>query len=399
MAVIEDHESSARRVIEASSGGCAVRKHKPDQALAELLTGTVQISVSALGRRWGWSKATTHRWLIRWVREGHIVKRLGPGRTLELAPVVHRLRRSVDPSIDSLGPLKAVVSPERPASQGEDTWETVEARSVVRLGDAVRARSPFDQAPVVTLDSAVRRASPIALATLAVALALGCVSAGFSIDGLTAIFAGAFWPVVAMGATLELGKLVATAWLRHNWCSSTWFLRLVLMGMIAILMVLNGIGVFGFLVRAHLERQLALEVVVADRAADVDSRLLVESGVLSGLDKQIGQIDAAIEEMLRRGKLTTALALGSSLQQNRAQLSLRRQQQASLIAGLQVEKAKIATQARRAAADVGPVRYLAEAVAGPSVDLERVVRMLTLAIVAVFDPLAVALVVAAGSSK
>src|SRR5262249_16021708 len=86
--------------------------------------------------------------------------------------------------------------------------------------------------PVVTLDSAVRRASPIALATLAVALALGCVSAGFSIDGLTAIFAGAFWPVVAMGATLELGKLVATAWLRHNWCSSTWFLRLVLMGMI-----------------------------------------------------------------------------------------------------------------------------------------------------------------------
>ena len=120
---------------------------------------------------------------------------------------------------------------------------------------------------------------------------------------------------------------------------------------------------------------------------------------MSGLDKQIGQIDAAIEEMLRRGKLTTTLAFGSSLQQNRAQLSLRRQQQASLVAGLQVEKAKVATQARRAAADVGPVRYLAEAVAGPSVDLERVVRMLTLAIVAVFDPLAVALIVAAGASK
>ena len=380
-----------------------MRKHKPDQALAELLTGTVQISVSALGRRWGWSKATTHRWLIRWAREGHIVKRLGPGRTLELVPVAHRLRGSVDRSIDRLRPLKAVVSPKRPASQGEDTWETVEAKknpnAVVRLGDTVRARSPFHQAPVVTLDSPVRRVSPIALATLAVAFALGCVSAGFSIDGLTAIFAGAFWPVVAMGATLELGKLVATAWLRHNWCSSTWFLRFVLMGMIAILMVLNGIGVFGFLARAHLERQLALEVVVADRAADVDSRLLVESGVLSGLDKQIGQIDAAIEEMLRRGKLTTALAFGSSLQQNRAQLSLRRQQQASLVAGLQVEKAKVATQARRAAADVGPVRYLAEAVAGPSVDLERVVRMLTLAIVAVFDPLAVALIVAAGASK
>jgi hypothetical protein len=41
------------------------------------------------------------------------------------------------------------------------------------------------------------------------------------------------------------------------------------------------------------------------------------------------------------------------------------------------------------------VRYLAELVAGPSVDLERAVRVLTLAIVAVFDPLAIMLLVAA----
>ena len=51
----------------------------------------------------------------------------------------------------------------------------------------------------------------VKLAAFIVALALASVSAAFSIDGLTAIFAGAFWPVITMGAVLEAGKLVAAA--------------------------------------------------------------------------------------------------------------------------------------------------------------------------------------------
>jgi hypothetical protein len=34
-----------------------------------------------------------------------------------------------------------------------------------------------------------------------------------SIDGLTAIFAGAFWPIIIKSAVLEAGKQVAAAWL------------------------------------------------------------------------------------------------------------------------------------------------------------------------------------------
>ena len=63
-------------------------------------------------------------------------------------------------------------------------------------------------------------------AAFIVALALACVSAAFSIDGLTAIFAGAFWPVITMGTTLEAGKLVAAAWLAENWHSALLLLRL-----------------------------------------------------------------------------------------------------------------------------------------------------------------------------
>src|SRR6516164_2620407 len=65
----------------------------------------------------------------------------------------------------------------------------------------------------------------VKLAAFVVALALACVSAAFSTDGLTAIFAGAFWPVITMGATLEAGKLVAAAWLAENWHSAPPVLR------------------------------------------------------------------------------------------------------------------------------------------------------------------------------
>jgi hypothetical protein len=239
----------------------------------------------------------------------------------------------------------------------------------------------------------------VTVATLSAALALTGVSAAFSIDGLTAIFGGAFWPVIAMGMALEVGKLVATAWLRENWRIAPWALRTGLAAMIAVLMALNAVGVFGFLTRAHLERQLAIEVVAADRAAEIEARLLVQDELLADLDKRIRQIDAAIEESTRRGQPAVAMALGNSLHRARAQLSESRQQEAQVVAGLQVEKAKVAAQSRRASADIGPVRYLAELVAGPSVDLERAVRVLTLAIVAVFDPLAIMLLVAATGIK
>ena len=66
------------------------------------------------------------------------------------------------------------------------------------------------------------------------------------------------------------------------------------------------------------------------------------------------------------------------------------------LASLQIEKARIEAQRRRAEADVGPVRYLGELMGLPASDLERPVRLLTLALVAVLDPMAVVLLLTAG---
>jgi len=55
----------------------------------------------------------------------------------------------------------------------------------------------------------VDRSAKLDWVTLAIVLAMTTVSAGLSIYGLTSIFVGGFWPVIALGAVLELGKLRA----------------------------------------------------------------------------------------------------------------------------------------------------------------------------------------------
>jgi len=303
----------------------------------------VTASAAELARQWGWNRMRAGRRLRAWQQAGHI-------------------RRNAEEIVVTMAVTPAVTG---------------------AVGDRT----------TVTL----RSMTPIKLAAFLVALALACVSAAFSIDGLTAIFAGAFWPVIIMGVTLEAGKLVAAAWLTENWHSSPALLRLVLIAMIGVLMSLNAVGVFGFLTRAHLDHMLAADLMLADRTADIEARVTIQGQTVVDLDRRIAQIDAAIEESTRLGHPVGAMTLADQKRRDRADIVATRQREVQALASLQIEKARIDAQRRRAEADVGPIRYLAELVGMPATDLERPVRMLTLALVAVLDPMAVALLLAAGA--
>jgi len=95
---------------------------------------------------------------------------------------------------------------------------------------------------------------------------------------------------------------------------------------------------------------------VAGQAAEVDARLAVQTNVVADLDRRIAQIDAAFEEATRRGRTNGAMALSSEQRKLRSELAATRQHEAQVLAGLQVEKARVEGERRRAAADVGPVR-------------------------------------------
>jgi hypothetical protein len=113
--------------------------------------GRLTVSAAELGRQWGWNRMRTSRRLKAWEQAGLI-------RRNTKAIIV---TGSVTPTVT------------------DGTASVTEAASVTGMSRAEGAR---------------RSTTPVKLAAFIVALALACVSAGFSIDGLTAIFAGAFWP-------------------------------------------------------------------------------------------------------------------------------------------------------------------------------------------------------------
>ncbi|WP_246741641.1 hypothetical protein [Bradyrhizobium aeschynomenes] len=90
------------------------------------------------------------------------------------------------------------------------------------------------------------------------------------------------------------------------------------------------------------------------------------------------------------------MTIADQKRHERANIAAERSRESESLANLQIERARIQALRRRAEAEVGPIRYLAELMGIPATDIERAVRLLTLALVAVLDPMAVTLLLAAG---
>jgi hypothetical protein len=191
------------------------------------------------------------------------------------------------------------------------------------------------------------------------ALALATVSADFSIYGMTSIFVGAFWPVIGMGAALELGKLRAVTWIGRNGSATWWGLKGALTVLVLMLMGLNVIGAFGFLAKAHIGHQVEGETAVGARAADIEARLSVQADAVADLDRRIGQIDGAVEKSTAKGRTNAAMQLAADQRRNRAELAAQRDQANKTLAELKIEQAKVDGDKKVADADLGPIRYLA----------------------------------------
>ena len=67
----------------------------------------------------------------------------------------------------------------------------------------------------------------ISILVLVMGLLLTAVGGYFSIIGLATIFAGAFWSVVVMAATLELSKVVAASWIYRCWAIAPFLIPII----------------------------------------------------------------------------------------------------------------------------------------------------------------------------
>lgn len=115
-----------------------------------------------------------------------------------------------------------------------------------------------------------------AITTLISALSISCIAAYFSIIGLATIFPGSIEAVIAMGAVLEVGKIIAAIWLHKNWKTAPTTLRIYLFGAIVVLMGITSMGIFGFLSKSHIEHEQHAEKANA-LVAQVESKIAREN--------------------------------------------------------------------------------------------------------------------------
>lgn len=241
--------------------------------------------------------------------------------------------------------------------------------------------------------------------TLLVALTLSAIAAWYSIIGLTTIFAGAVVPVIIMGSALELAKITATVWLRKYWHRAGLLLKLYLVPAVIAIALITSMGIFGFLSKAHMDQGVTSGDVQA-KIAIYDEKIKTEKENIEANRKALKQMDEGVDQVLGRSTdekgAEKAVAMRKSQQKERTRLQNEILQSQKSIAELNDARAPIAAEVRKVEAEVGPIKYIAALLYGDNPDaniLERAVRWVIILLVIVFDPLAIALVLAANASK
>jgi len=240
----------------------------------------------------------------------------------------------------------------------------------------------------------------IAYLALVSGLTISAVAIWYSVAGLVSIFAAAVIPIIVMGVALEISKLIATVWLKINWSRAPVFIRAYLLIAIAVLMLITSMGIFGFLSKAHSDAGLVSGDVQA-KIAVYDEKIKTAKENIDANRKALKQMDEAVDQVMGRSTdekgADKAVALRRGQQKERGRLLAEIEAEQKKVSLLAEERAPIAAEVRKVEAEVGPIKYIANFIYGDNPDaniLEKAVTWVIIIIVAVFDPLAVILLLA-----
>ena len=240
----------------------------------------------------------------------------------------------------------------------------------------------------------------LAYLLLLTGLTISSVAIYYSVAGLTAIFSAAAVPIMVMGISLEIAKLVCATWIKAYWARVPRVMRTYMVIAITVLMLITSLGIFGFLSKAHNDQNL-VSGDVQSRIAIYDEKIATARSNIESDRKQLKQMDEAVDQVMARSTSETgadkAVAIRRSQARDRAQLSKDIETNQKAIAQLNDEAAPIRAEVRKVDAEVGPIKYIAAFIYGTTPDasmLEKAVTWVIIMIVVVFDPLAVIMLLA-----
>lgn len=228
---------------------------------------------------------------------------------------------------------------------------------------------------------------------LILALTISCVAAFFSITGLATIFSTAFVSVIIMGVALESGKLVTTGWLHANWKNKrvSFFIKLYLSIAIIALMLITGIGIYGYLSKAYLDQSIPSNTVVI-KINDYQQKIKFDNDNISGLLNQQKQMDAQIDSLLSQNHVYLSQIIKKQQLPERQSIQNQINQYQTDIENLNNAMIPLQVQKNNSDTALGPIKYVAALIGWTN--YAEAVRLIILIIMIAFDPLAVVLLLA-----
>lgn len=244
------------------------------------------------------------------------------------------------------------------------------------------------------------------------ALSVSASAAFYSVSGLSKLFAGAAFAVIVMAASLEIAKLVIASLLYQYRKTLPFLLKSYLSIACIVLILITSMGIYGFLSAAYQdtankEGNIEARIVLIETKRDnVKEQLEVYteektsineavSELRKGLsnnkvqwrDKETGQIITSTSGSTRRAlekQLDQAIIRQSSINSKVDSLNLKIFEYETEIVETRIEEGSTS--------ELGPLKYLSGLTGLP---MDKIINYLLLVIIFVFDPLAIALVVAA----
>ena len=244
------------------------------------------------------------------------------------------------------------------------------------------------------------------------ALSVSTSAAFYSVSGLSKLFAGASLEVIIMAGSLEFAKLVTASLLYQYWDTINKTLRTYLSIATVILVLITSMGIYGFLSAAYQETYSKL-LTVENQKGFIQQKIDFYQNDVTRYDTEIERISSNIST-LSNAKASSIQVRDTSVSGGfRQTISTTELRMAQSRINTEEENRKLAQSKRTIASDslqkfqlqvleldnntevsgeLGPLQYLSSLTGYP---MDKIINVLLLIIIFVFDPLAISLVVAA----
>jgi len=236
------------------------------------------------------------------------------------------------------------------------------------------------------------------------ALSVSASAAFYSVTGLSMLFAGASFAVMIMAASLEVAKLVIASLLYQYRQTLPKLLKWYLTIAAAVLILITSAGIYGYLSAAYQKTADQTSIIDSKIAAleskkklfeETRDNILKEKQTIASLQGNLSQASTT-QYTDRNGNLVVrsnnaAIRNIESASKSNEKLSAKIDIVNDSIFSIESKILEIKTTST-AESELGPLKYLSKLT---GVAMDRIINWYILVIIFVFDPLAIALVIAA----